>query len=176
MYCFAHNGTLEAYSKLPLERFHPIGTTDSEHAFCHLLDKIARGKVSLAEPAGWQWLDGEFADLNRMGRLNCLLSDGEFLFGYHDVNRYKGLSFRKVPIRSREVRRFEDSTVKLHLEGDCVNHGFVVATQPLSAAGWHTFHGGELIVLQKGVVRFSSHRPADAREFAPRQAAGTSAG
>src|SRR5262245_60339035 len=38
-YCFAHNGTLKKAHDLPLGRFRPIGTTDSEHLFCHLLDE-----------------------------------------------------------------------------------------------------------------------------------------
>jgi glutamine amidotransferase len=41
-YCFAHNGTLEGFERLPLGRFHPVGSTDSEHTFCHLLDRVAR--------------------------------------------------------------------------------------------------------------------------------------
>ena len=35
---FAHNGQLKGIKRWPLEHFHPIGTTDSEHAFCWILD------------------------------------------------------------------------------------------------------------------------------------------
>src|SRR5262245_57087747 len=38
---FAHNGTLHGVRKRPLGRFRPIGETDSEHAFCWLLDRIS---------------------------------------------------------------------------------------------------------------------------------------
>ena len=34
---FAHNGRLKGVKRLPLEFYRPIGTTDSEHAFCWLL-------------------------------------------------------------------------------------------------------------------------------------------
>ena len=37
---FAHNGQLRGVKRLPLHFYHPIGSTDSEHAFCWLLDHI----------------------------------------------------------------------------------------------------------------------------------------
>src|SRR2546427_2965438 len=41
-YCFAHNGTVEGpYWDLPLGPSRPVGATDSEHLFCHLLGEIA---------------------------------------------------------------------------------------------------------------------------------------
>ncbi len=46
-YVFAHNGTLSNYrDKLKLERFEPVGNTDSEYAFCYLLDSIAKEGIS----------------------------------------------------------------------------------------------------------------------------------
>ena len=41
-FVFAHNGTVKAAKKHPLGRFHPIGETDSEHAFCVIMDALAR--------------------------------------------------------------------------------------------------------------------------------------
>src|SRR6266571_7847792 len=37
---FAHNGTLRRVRRRKLGRFHPIGQTDSEHAFCYLLEAL----------------------------------------------------------------------------------------------------------------------------------------
>ncbi|MGE6781816.1 class II glutamine amidotransferase [Ensifer adhaerens] len=81
---FAHNGRLPGIDREPLVSFRPIGRTDSEHAFCCLLDHI---KSSGTE-------DGEIVDLdlvldqvvratsllNRYGEMNYLLSNGEYLF------------------------------------------------------------------------------------------------
>src|SRR5206468_75456 len=39
---FAHNGTLKRIWRRKLGRFEPIGDTDSEHAFCALLDGLQR--------------------------------------------------------------------------------------------------------------------------------------
>jgi glutamine amidotransferase len=98
-----------------------------------------------------------------LGQLNCLLSDGERLFCYHDQAAYKGLTFRKIYMQDGEKRRFADDEVKLDLVDDDVNHGFVIATNPLTSRGWLRFQPGELIVLEGGSMRYSSHRsPADA--------------
>lgn len=41
-YVFAHNGTLRSLERLELGRFRPVGETDPEYAFCHLLAEIER--------------------------------------------------------------------------------------------------------------------------------------
>src|SRR5271156_3324048 len=38
---FAHNGTLPRVRRRALGHFRPIGTSDSEHAFCHLMSELA---------------------------------------------------------------------------------------------------------------------------------------
>jgi glutamine amidotransferase len=156
-YCFAHNGTIKAFRDLPLGRYRPVGDTDSEHLFCHLLDDADRQSVDLAAEPGWRWLHGRLASLNRLGSLNCLLTDGVRLFAYHDAGGHKGLTFCKVFVRGA-ARHFEDEELRIDLKEESVNHGFVVASCPLSRAGWQPFHRGELIVLEGGLVRFSSHR------------------
>jgi glutamine amidotransferase len=158
-YCFAHNGTLRGRIwELPLGRYRPIGITDSERAFCCLLETIARQAEPLKSEQDWRALHMELTQFNELGQLNCLLSDGERLFCYHDQAGYKGLTFRKVHLRDGETRRFEDEELKIDLAEGAVNHGFVVATNPLSRHGWHRFLPGELIVLEKGIIRYSSYR------------------
>jgi predicted glutamine amidotransferase len=158
-YCFAHNGTLAGFrERLPLGRYRPVGGTDSEHLFCHLLEEIAQREDHLGGEAAWRWLHGKLAALNGMGKLNCLFSDGRRLFCYHDAAGWKGLTLREVRVRDHQTRRFEDEDLRIDLEGQSFNHGLVVATHPLSPTGWRPFQHGELIVLEGGAVRFSSHR------------------
>lgn len=157
-YCFAHNGTLKASFDLPLGQFHPIGSTDSEHFFCHLLDEIGTWNKSLNDPETWPRLHQKLAEHNHGGTLNMLLADGERLFCYHDAAGWKGLHHRPMLIRDQETRRFEDTELRIDLGGDYVNFGMVVATSPLSLTGWDKFLPGELLVLEGGLIRFSSHR------------------
>jgi glutamine amidotransferase len=157
-YCFAHNGTLRSAFDLPLGRFRPIGTTDSEHFFCHLLDEIAGWPKALADPDSWPRLHQKLLEFNRGGTLNMLLSDGRRLICYHDASAWKGLCFRKVVIHDQESRRFEDIDLRVDLGATAVNFGVVVATSPLSSSGWEKFAPGEMLVLDGGVIRWSSHR------------------
>jgi glutamine amidotransferase len=159
-YCFAHNGTLQRFEELPLGRFRPIGGTDSEHFFCHLLDELAERETQLASEENWRWLHAKLASVNAMGRLNCLLADGQRLLCYHDAAAWKGLAIRRVHLTEHQVRSFEDPTLKVELEGESVNHGHVVTTRPLTSTGWHNLQAGELMVLEDGMIRFSSHRRA----------------
>src|SRR4051794_4101423 len=89
-YCFCHNGTIGNYASLSLGRYHPLGSADSEHVFCHLLDALdARGR-ELATPDDWRWLHERLDAINQGGTLNCLLSDGQRLFAYFDRAGHKG--------------------------------------------------------------------------------------
>ncbi len=167
-YCFAHNGTLEGpLWDLPLSHYRPIGTTDSEYAFCHLLHDIVQRESHLDTEDDWHWLHEKLSWLNGMGKINCLLSDGTRLFCYHDVHAWKGLNFRKIRIKDNHLRHLGDETMQIEVETESINHGFVVATQPLSPHGWHSFRTGELIVLEGGSIRYSSARHHGAPEFSP---------
>jgi len=159
-YCFAHNGTLlGAFWELPLGRYHPVGKTDSEHMFCHILEELAEKNSHLDSEGDWFWLHDKLVALNRQGRINCMLTDGQRLCCYHDSAGWKGLTFSKVYVRGERVSHLEDETLRIELEEDqSVNHGFVVATRPLSTKGWHTFEPSELLVLEGGMARFSTHR------------------
>ncbi len=163
-YVLGHNGTLSGPAwDLPLGRHRPVGGTDSERFFCHLLhDLESQGFADpLSNQVSWSWLHQKLSAVNAMGKLNILLSDGARLCVYHDLNGWKGLNFRHLQIREGHPRHFgdEDLLVDLGLGPDShPNAGFVVATYPMSPHGWHSFHRGELIVFDRGEIVFSSHR------------------
>ncbi len=156
---FAHNGTLEGpLWDLPVRRFRPVGATDSERAFCLLLDRLADRIGPLEDEGHWRWLHEELLRLNRFGKMNMLLSDGSHLFAYHDANGYKGLTHRALVLRPHCSRRLEDASLAIDLvddEGDEVDVGQVVATRPLGGEGWQPFRHGELIVFRAGRLAFA---------------------
>jgi glutamine amidotransferase len=156
-YCFAHNGTIPGYAALPLGLHRPIGGTDSEHVFCHLLHRLYTEQRTLDVPADWQWLHALLSALNEHGTINCLLSDGRRLFAYRDVTAWKGLALRKIRFHGQAQRHFEDATMEINVVGDATNHGCVLATRPLSDTGWHDLKLGELVVIEAGRLAYSSH-------------------
>lgn len=159
-YCFAHNGTIERpQEQLPVDRFQPIGATDSERLFCSLLDELARARqYPLDAENNWRWLHEHLVTLNRLGKVNCLLTDGQRLFCYRDAQSWKSLAYCSVYILGQGTHQFEDPTVKIALEGESHNRGVVVATQPLNGSNWRLMEPGELLVLENGIPRFSTHR------------------
>ncbi len=81
---FAHNGKLDGLRDDPgfvPRRFQPIGETDSERAFCLLLDAIAHvGGDADSVPHVIAAIGPLIEELSQRGEFNFLLSDGEHLF------------------------------------------------------------------------------------------------
>jgi glutamine amidotransferase len=78
-WCFAHNGQLATSAARQFYR--PVGDTDSEAAFCDLLNRVRRhsraGRSSSCCRSG-----RPCAEYRSKGVFNCLLSDGDWLFCY----------------------------------------------------------------------------------------------
>jgi len=81
-WCFAHNGQLVDFTPEP-GLYSPVGDTDSEAAFCDLLNRVRR---AFPEPVAVQMLlpvlVSVCAEYRDRGVFNCLLSDGDWLFSF----------------------------------------------------------------------------------------------
>ncbi|MEM1689123.1 MAG: class II glutamine amidotransferase [Candidatus Hadarchaeales archaeon] len=162
-FVFAHNGTLHNYRALKIGRFRPVGETDSEHAFCHILasleSEIEEGSLDINNwsKGNFRWLHDKLREINSYGDFNCLMSDGEYLFCYHDMSGYSGLCFvrRKAPFCTVRLRD-EDFEVNLDAEKDPSQRGFIIASRELTYERWKKFERGELIVFRNGDMVFSS--------------------
>jgi len=165
-YVFAHNGTLHNYKSLELGRFKPIGGTDSEYVFCHLLKCIEERRMEHWEKRDFEWLVGKLKEINKYGDgdLNCLFSDGEFLFCYYDEKGHKGLCFlrRKPPYGKIHLidpdLKVELEEVDLAKKKDPSQRGFIVATKGLTNEAWESFRFGELMVFRRGRIVYSNFR------------------
>lgn len=94
---FAHNGTMKNIgSAMPLtgDRFRPVGETDSEHAFCILLDRLHdlwwSGNAGVPAWQDRMEIITRFAtDVRRLGQANFLYSDSDVLFVHSQKRRYQ---------------------------------------------------------------------------------------
>jgi glutamine amidotransferase len=156
-YVFAHNGTLCNYENLNLGRFKPIGETDSEYAFCHLLSCIEERGINEWKDEDFDWLNEKLREINEYGSFNCIFSDGEHLFCYHDKDGYNGLCFthRKPPYDQIKLLD-NDWDINLAGEKDPKQTGFIVATRRLTNEHWEDFKPGELIVFKDGMRIYSN--------------------
>ncbi len=147
---FAHNGTLQGYAPANGPRYRPVGTTDSEAAFCELLEDLARrypegppDTITLrAELQGWS------ARLAALGTLNFLLSDGERLFAHCSTH----LSYieRRAPF-TRARLLDADLEVDFSEVTTPEDRVAVIATAPLTDnERWTALPPGELAVFEQG--------------------------
>lgn len=163
MHSFAHNGWLPEILDTPAfrsSRFTPVGETDSEQAFCALLERLGAIWVKVGEcPPLEDRLDivASFAkDLRRFGPANFLYSDGDVLFAHGDR--------RKSPVTGKVV-----PPGLVYLQHDCSPTGAtitgnglsvtaadqavsLVASVPLSEEPWQEMTEGEVTAFRGGRI------------------------
>ncbi len=151
-WAFAHNGKLPGVKKWPLGFYRPIGTTDSEHAFCWLLDAIRRRfpRPPARRATLWRFILEHVQELNKLGTFNMLMSDGRELFAF--CSTHLSWISRRAPFGEAKLVD-ADMTVdfaELTTPDDVVT---VVATRPLTSNEvWTTIPPGSMVVLDRGEV------------------------
>jgi glutamine amidotransferase len=164
MHVFAHNGDLDLArlrDSTPLQSFQPIGDTDSEWAFCALLDRL-RGL----------WLGGgvppvearlavisEFAAAIRpLGPANFVYADGDAVF-LHGHRRFHGDGRAAHPpglhVLCRHCSaRTEPAIIDgLSLEPEAEQEVVLAASVPLTGErGWHPLAEGAIVAARDGRI------------------------
>jgi predicted glutamine amidotransferase len=146
---FAHNGDLKDFRPRLHGAFRPVGDTDSEHAFCWLMQELAKAHASVPSVDELTRTLGELLPQPaRHGSFNCLLSNGQALWT-HASTKLQWLE-RRHPFGAAHLAD-EDLSVDfaaLTSPGDRVA---VVATEPLTTGEpWVAFAPGELGVFVDG--------------------------
>ena len=161
---FCHNGDLQGFQPRLDAGHRPVGSTDSERAFCWMLQELRRRFRGAAAPA-WPQLAPVLADLaDRLavhGSFNFLLSDGEALY-VHGATRLFWLQRRHPFGAAQLVDR--DVVLDLGLSNGEGDRMAVVATEPLTRnEPWTAFGAGEMRVFVAGeTVWQRSPRPVAA--------------
>lgn len=152
---FAHNGTLPRVRRRKLGRFNPIGTTDSEHAFCYLLEALraAFDSYPRSTRALWHAVAEIGGQLGKDGTFNFLLGDGRHLFARCATKLC--YIVRKAPFG---LAALADDDVRVDFSTVTTPHDrvAVIATAPLTVnETWTQGHAGELWVFDAGTLRTS---------------------
>ena len=112
-WCFAHNGQLADFEP-PKGIYRPVGDTDSERAFCDLLNRIRLDFPDRCPPDNLlPVLLGACVEYRRKGVFNCLLSNGEWLFSFCSTKLAE--ITRRAPFGPAQLRDAE-LTVNFHAE------------------------------------------------------------
>ena len=132
-FVFAHNGHLPGIERLstePLQRFMPLGETDSERAFCLMLNLLSQRSHDGYQPRTLQAVLRELsAPLLALGRCNYLLSDGERLFAHGDNSLHS-----VTRSCAAETHTVQSDILRMRMEHTAPQRAALVATVPLTDA------------------------------------------
>jgi len=160
MHVFAHNGRLDGIEHAHANewhRFKPLGDTDSEVAFCILLERLAPLWSTGVMPS----IDDRFAviaafaaGIRALGPANFLYIDGDALFAHGD-RRIQANGTVAAPGLWRLARRCRDggaftaAGVTLKASDNDQEVG-LIASVPLNDEPWMPFGEGELVAISGG--------------------------
>jgi len=161
VHLFVHNGMLpevHAHERFATKRFRSVGDTDSEHACCALLDRLAplleHGVPSLDERLA---VFADFArDARALGPANFIYTDGDAVFAHG--HRRKGASGEILPpglhVLCRHCAAESDgaSLAGISIPHDAEQEVALLASVPLSDERWEPLAEGEIVVLREGQI------------------------
>jgi glutamine amidotransferase len=159
MHLFAHNGRLPGIEQRLAgqgQRYAPIGSSDSEIAFCALLTRLAPLWADRSPALGAR-LAVVFAfarELRELGPANFLYADGELLFA-HGHRRLQPDGSTAAPGLHVLHRECAADPNALAAAGVDVAHPQAVtlfASVPLTQDAWRPLAEGEIMVTRSGVV------------------------
>ena len=159
---FAHNGDLDLSCAQPKEaqRFNPIGQTDSELAFCQLMNQLQVIWDDVSHPPP---IDQRLAIVNQfasrirdLGPANFLYTDGEVLFAHgHRRTQHATGSIQPPGLvwlqRQCKLDQAGFVTEGLSIENNDQQIG-LIASVPLTDEHWMPFAEGEIIGMVAGQV------------------------
>ncbi|MBD1553962.1 class II glutamine amidotransferase [Pseudomonas typographi] len=147
-WCFAHNGQLAGFAPLP-GFYRPVGDTDSEAAFCDLLNRL---RQAFPEPVPVQAmlpvLVAACAQYREKGVFNALLSNGDWLFCFCSTKLV--YITRRAPFGPARLKDV-DISVDFHAETTPNDVVTVIATEPLTDnEAWQPYGAGQWALWCQG--------------------------
>ncbi len=164
VHVFAHNGDLPGIEeRYPLYRrgiASPVGNTDSEYAFCLLMQRLAGlrgGHDALTSLQTRKQIVAGFArEIGELGPANFLYSDGDVLFVHGHERTQPDGSMRAPGLYTISVSCSyglgHSELTRVELESDDVQKVTLVSTTPLTDADWKPMHRGQLLVVKGGEI------------------------
>ena len=148
---FAHNGDLKNYAPSLHGSFRPVGNTDSELAFCWLLQELSKSHVGVPsiEEQG-RTLAELVPQIARHGTFNFLLSNGQALWAHASTQLHYVL--RQHPFKPVHLKD-DDVSVDLASLNSALDRLAIVVTEPLTTdEDWVAMTPGELLVFVDGEI------------------------
>lgn len=155
VHVFAHNGDLDALPDVG-DAFLPIGDTDSEQAFCLLMERMRavwRGDTAPPLVDRTRVFTEFCADMRPRGIANFLYSDGDYLF-VHGHKRTQADGVKRPPGLHVLCRACAVDEGALKTDGLTIADGgqtvTLFASVPLTDEDWRPLDEGEIVVVAEG--------------------------
>jgi predicted glutamine amidotransferase len=145
----AHNGNLLDYAPRLHAAFRPVGDTDSERAFCWLMQELAKAHCQVPSVEELTLTLRELLPaIHQHGSFNLLLSNGEALWAHASTRLH--LLERRHPFQPTRLVD-ADLSVDFSQHTTPSDRVALVATEPLTdGEAWQVLAPGELVVLRGG--------------------------
>ena len=162
---FIHNGDLKGIVnnlKYVNKRFQAMGKTDSETAFCYLMNQIsmiwdAPSKPDLTKRV--QVFSYFSKEMQSLGLANFIYSDSEYVFAFSDKREVKNKeNGQTITLPGLHVlqRTCQVKPVKTTIKGLKMTHKsknvVLLSSVPLNDENWQALDSGHLLVLKKGEI------------------------
>ncbi|NQZ59914.1 MAG: class II glutamine amidotransferase, partial [Lentisphaeraceae bacterium] len=147
---FAHNGDLWNYNPIIKGTHQPVGTSDSERAFCQILNALSEKYPDCPPPI--KTLYKELVELSKpiaeYGTFNFLMSNGQLLFARCTTDLY--YIVRKAPFAQAHLVD-KDISVDFNALTQADDRVAIIATMPLTDnEEWIKFEKDQLLVFKNG--------------------------
>jgi transglutaminase-like putative cysteine protease/predicted glutamine amidotransferase len=174
----AHGGSLRLRpAPGPAPRFEPVGATDTEAVFCVLLERFAEHGIRTLRDADPELVRRWLSELNELGELDLVLSDGSDVLAYAD--RHGGGETAGGLTASAPARMFvaqltptqaaapfgdHDLGVDLARRGAKARKGVIFSSERLipdegGELPWAQMAPGSLLVARQGAIVASAYPP-----------------
>ncbi len=164
---FAHNGDLKNYAPRLHGGFRPVGNTDSELAFCWLMQELAKSHADVPTVEELTCTLRELVpQIAKHGTFNFLLSNGQALWAHATTKLHYVL--RAHPFGQVHLKD-DDVSVNLAQLNSPQDRLAIVVTEPLTTdETWIAMLPGQLLVLVDGLplqCSCPSHRSQSVTEM-----------
>ncbi|MEQ1888189.1 MAG: class II glutamine amidotransferase [Alphaproteobacteria bacterium] len=159
---FMHNGDLD---KLKLEKLHgrkrrllePLGSTDSELAFCNLLMQMQEGAARQLSDLDPEMLHSWFRRFDALGSSDMYLTDGLSIAFFQGSRSPKQLSYARIqPPENQGTYESEAAHLTLNDPRDSYRTALIVSSSRFSSGVWTPMQPGQMIIARRGSIFWDS--------------------
>ena len=159
---FMHNGDLDKTEMTKIYQggsrlLEPVGTTDSELAFCNLLARMEHhGARRLSEVHPVEILSW-FQRFDHLGSSDMYLTDGQTICCFHGSQSPKSLYYSRL-IPPNNLQSLASNSVNIVVDNphDTFRTALVISSSPFSSGSWTQMLPGQMIMANHGKVIWNS--------------------